>query len=159
MPILEEVTHWNFKPKTLHKICAGNVPVGTGRKLTARLLNVLCTFNLRPVSTGVTDQVSMFLFAHWMWKYLCTKIEVFIENSFILRIRFTVCTNYKKYIYIYTHTYIYMYIYYLWDIYIIYVIYTYAYIYIYITQKRKLLNVFAKKSILFPACMLLIKKI
>ena len=38
------------------------VPVGTGRKLNVhktfrrrpgRLLNVLCTFNLRPVSTGV----------------------------------------------------------------------------------------------------------
>ena len=159
MPILEEVTHWNFKPKTLHKICAGNVPVGTGRKLTARLLNVLCTFNLRPVSTGVTDQVSMFLFAHWMWKYLCTKIEVFIENSFILRIRFTVCTNYKKYIYIYTHIYIYVYIIPMRYIYNICNIYICIYIYIYITQKRKLLNVFAKKSILFPACMLLIKKI
>ena len=159
MPILEEVTHWNFKPKTLHKICAGNVPVGTGRKLTARLLNVLCTFNLRPVSTGVTDQVSMFLFAHWMWKYLCTKIEVFIENSFILRIRFTVCTNYKKNIYIYTHIYIYVYILPMRYIYNICNIYICIYIYIYITQKRKLLNVFAKKSILFPACMLLIKKI
>ena len=43
-----------------------SVPVGTGRKLNAhktfrrrpgRLLNVLCTFNLRPVSTGVIWQI------------------------------------------------------------------------------------------------------
>ena len=144
MPILEEVTHWNFKPKPVHKICAGNVPVGTGRKLTARLLNVLCTFNLRPVSTGVTDQVSMFLFAHWMWKYLCTKIEVFIENSFILRIRFTVCTNYKKYIYIHTHTYIYVYILPMRYIYNICNIYICIYIYIYHTE-AKAVKCFCKK--------------
>ena len=39
-----------------------NIPVDTGRKLKVhktfrrrpgRLLNVLCTFNLRPVSTGI----------------------------------------------------------------------------------------------------------
>ena len=42
---------------------SGNFPVDTGRKMNVhktfrrrpeRLLNVLCTFNLRPVSTGLT---------------------------------------------------------------------------------------------------------
>ena len=44
------------------------VPVGTGRKLNVhktfrghpgRLLNVLCTFNLRPVPTGVWVMVNL----------------------------------------------------------------------------------------------------
>ena len=43
-----------------------NIPVDTGRKLNVhktfrrrpgRLLNVLCTFNLRPVSTGMTSSL------------------------------------------------------------------------------------------------------
>ena len=43
-----------------------NTPVDTGRKLNVhktfrrcpgRLLNVLCTFNLRPVSTGTNIQI------------------------------------------------------------------------------------------------------
>ena len=48
--------------KYLHCASAFNFPVGTRRKLNVhktfrrlrgRLLNVLCTFNLRPVSTGM----------------------------------------------------------------------------------------------------------
>ena len=49
------------KRKRYHSITNGKAPVDTGRKLNVhktfrrrpgRLLNVLCTFNLRPVSTG-----------------------------------------------------------------------------------------------------------
>ena len=34
-------------------IPVGFFPVDSGRKRSGRLLNVLCTFNLRPVSTGL----------------------------------------------------------------------------------------------------------
>ena len=44
---VSEIENLDFQRLTicLHKTC--NYPVDTGRKL-----NVLCTFNLRPVSTG-----------------------------------------------------------------------------------------------------------
>ena len=49
---------WGIMTKARVLLNSNNGPVDTGRKLNKhktfrrRLLNVLCTFNLRPVSTG-----------------------------------------------------------------------------------------------------------
>ena len=57
-----------------------HIPVDTGRKLNAhntfrrrpgRLLNILCTFNLRPVSTEV------YLFSH----ISCSYTHVLVKNT------------------------------------------------------------------------------
>ena len=54
----------------LHAFISCHIPVDTGRKLNVhkrpgRLLNVLCTFNLRPVSTG-TGVKSESTFCTWL---------------------------------------------------------------------------------------------
>ena len=55
-----------------------NFPVDTGRKLNVyktlrrrpgRLLNVLCAFNLRPVSTGFTGQMTREFLGLSMWNF------------------------------------------------------------------------------------------
>ena len=63
-----------------------NIPVEKGLKLNVhktfrrRLLNVLCTFNLRPVSIGTIVRV-MVLCSHWLWTVskLMTKFEKHFE--------------------------------------------------------------------------------
>ena len=70
--LLEKIsTKWNahlIASSSKQDIFVINFPVDTGRKLNihktfrrrpGRLLNVLCTFNLRPVSTGFNTQTVM----------------------------------------------------------------------------------------------------
>ena len=69
---------------SLFWVFAGVFSVDTGRKLKVqktfrrrlgRLLNVLCTFNLRPVSTGLDTflhQLPHFLTNFWCWMHVST---------------------------------------------------------------------------------------
>ena len=61
-----------------------DIPIDTGRKLNAhktfrrrpgRLLNVLCTFNLRPVSTGYGSSFSLSFYSHFRTFFCCNQVK------------------------------------------------------------------------------------
>ena len=79
---------WVIQLKHFTKIVAVNyflrIPVDTGRKLNVnktfrkrpgRLLNVLCTFSLRPVSTGMLHLICLIGFWISLWQQLLTQIQ------------------------------------------------------------------------------------
>ena len=69
--------NWPFPVDTGHKLKVYK----TFRRLPRRLLNVLCTFNLRPVSTGLLN-----FRRYRTWEADIAKIIIICENNYLLTI-------------------------------------------------------------------------